>query len=73
MCHVWAPAAGPGEGGGGGGGQLRAERAGRVPGTALYCTVLYCTTTFYSSAWFSEMKYHIRVAVSKSVYGPFHR
>ena len=36
MCHVWAPAAGPGEGGGGGGGQLRAERAGRVPGTALH-------------------------------------
>ena len=42
-----------------------------------YCTVLYCTVLyyylFYSSAWFSEMKYHIRVAVSKSVYGPFHR
>ena len=28
---------------------------------------------FYSSAWFSEMKYHIRVAVSKSVFGPFYR
>jgi len=28
---------------------------------------------FYSSAWTTEMKYHIRVAVSKSVYGPFHR
>ena len=45
--------------------------------TVLYCTVLYCTVLyyylFYSSAWFSEMKYHIRVAVSKSVYGPFHR
>ena len=42
-----------------------------------YCTVLYCTVLYYylfcSSAWFSEMKYHIRVAVSKSVYGPFHR
>ena len=45
--------------------------------TALYCTVLHRTVLyyylFYSSAWFSEMKYHIRVAVSKSVYGPFHR
>jgi len=28
---------------------------------------------FYSSAWTTEMKYHIRVAVGKSVYGPFHR
>lgn len=28
---------------------------------------------FYSSAWFSEMKYHIRVAVSRSVFGPFYR
>ena len=43
MCDVWAPAAGPGDPRGGGGGQLRAQRAGRVPGTVLYCTVLYCT------------------------------
>ena len=28
---------------------------------------------FYSSAWTTEMKYHIRVAVGKSIYGPFHR
>jgi len=28
---------------------------------------------FYSSAWTTEMKYHIRVAVGKSVFGPFHR
>jgi len=28
---------------------------------------------FYSSAWTTEMKYHIRVAVGKNIYGPFHR
>ena len=28
---------------------------------------------FYSSAWTTEAKYHIRVAVSKTVTGPFSR
>ena len=28
---------------------------------------------FYSSAWTTEAKYHIRVAVSKKVTGPFSR
>ena len=28
---------------------------------------------FYSSAWTTEMKYHIRVAISRSPTGPFHR
>lgn len=28
---------------------------------------------FYSSAWTTEMKYHIRVAISQSPTGPFHR
>ena len=28
---------------------------------------------FYSSAWTTEMKYHIRVAISRSPTGPFRR